>query len=187
MGDFSDFLKNENQNQDAAVSAPAFSITKVVTIFTPLLAGLATALVAAVDQITFTASQVTALVVALFAFLAVTCAADVLARSRVESARRSAEAAVQVAHQEATSAIAVAGKGIDAARAAARGVPARPDAFVRFRSPLAGSVGQNGHRRAGFKIEGVQIVAASNGEFLCLRDGGTRLSWEPADRITFKN
>jgi hypothetical protein len=168
VGEFTDFLKNENKNKAAAVPTPAFSITKVVAIFAPLLTGLATAVAAAFEEITFTASQVTLLVVGLFAFLAITCAADVLARGRVESAKTSAEGAVA------------------AARAAAQAGPAYPQEFIRFSSPLAASVGRNGHRAGGIKFEDVKIVAASGGKFLCLRDAD-RLSWEPANRITFKN
>lgn len=67
--------------ENQAVTAPAFSITKVIATSAVVLAPLGTYLVKAIANVKFTPGQVVALIVAILAVLALTSSADVLARS----------------------------------------------------------------------------------------------------------
>jgi hypothetical protein len=159
------FLNKETQD---GVAAPAFSITKVMAAVAPLVTALVAVLTSALGEVDFTATQVTVLLVALVGFLAITGAADVLARGWVTSAEKAAASAEKVADKEAASALEVAQ------------VPgARSVTWVRFASPLVGRLGPDG------TDEHVKIVAASDAEFLCLHDADAQLSWEPANKVIF--
>lgn len=85
-------LLNSDTKDSAVVQAPAFSLTKVMALVAPLVTGLATWLTTAVleEGTSFTTGQITTLLVALIAFLAVTGAADVLARGIATSAQTTA-------------------------------------------------------------------------------------------------
>lgn len=65
----------------AAVSAPAFSLTKVMSTTALVLTPLTTVLVKAFTKITFSSGEVVALTVGVLGLLALTSAADVIARS----------------------------------------------------------------------------------------------------------
>jgi hypothetical protein len=75
-----------------AVEAPAFSLTKVLGTVALIVGPIATVLVEAFGAIELNAPQYVALAIGLLAFLAVTSAADVLARSVVTAAEMKAEA-----------------------------------------------------------------------------------------------
>jgi hypothetical protein len=87
-----DFLLNRD-HADPAVSAPAFSITKVLTTGVGILTPLAGLLAARLGSLNFSAAEVVTLTVALLGFLAIVTTADVISRSLVTV--RSAPAAAQ--------------------------------------------------------------------------------------------
>jgi hypothetical protein len=86
---FSLFL-NSGKEEAAVVQAPAFSLTKVMALVAPVVTGLTAYLTAAIKNEAFTTGQITTLIVGLMAFLAVTSAADVLARGIATSAHATA-------------------------------------------------------------------------------------------------
>ena len=83
-------LLNSNKEDTAVVQAQAFSLTKVMAVLAPLVTALATWLAGQFKEASFTTGQITTLLVALIAFLAVTGAADVLARGIATSAQTTA-------------------------------------------------------------------------------------------------
>lgn len=75
------FLLNQTADtKEQVVEAPAFSITKVMQVVAPLLTGVVALATSALETVEFSSTQITALIVALIAFLAITSAADVIAR-----------------------------------------------------------------------------------------------------------
>lgn len=90
--DLGEFFLNNGEEQKAAqvVEAPAFSLTKVMAVVAPLITAVVAVVTAAIKDTTFTTAQITALIIALIAFLAVTSAADVLARGIATSAEKTA-------------------------------------------------------------------------------------------------
>jgi hypothetical protein len=89
------FLLNRGQDaQDSTVvEAPAFSLTKVLSTLAVILTPLATLLVKAINDVHFSASNYTVLIVAVLGFLAIAASADVLGRSIATSAEKNAQAA----------------------------------------------------------------------------------------------
>lgn len=75
--------------------APAFSLTKVMATVAPLVTTLVALLSAALPAVDFSSTQITTLLVALLGFLAVTGAADVLARAVAASARHTSTSAAR--------------------------------------------------------------------------------------------
>jgi hypothetical protein len=90
------FLLNKAEDQTEldkqAVEAPAFSLTKVLGTAALIVAPIATVLVEAFGTIELDAPHYVALAIGLLGFLAITSAADVLARSVVTAAEMKAEA-----------------------------------------------------------------------------------------------
>jgi hypothetical protein len=89
-------LLNSGQEESAVVQAPAFSLTKVMAVVAPLVTALATWLATEFKDTSFTTGQITTLLVALIAFLALTGAADVLARGIATSAQTQASARMRM-------------------------------------------------------------------------------------------
>ena len=89
-GLLSRFFLNAGQPQKAPVGAPAFSLTKVMAVVAPLITVLVTVATARLKEVTFTEDQLTVIIVALVAFLALTGSADVLARAVATSAEKRA-------------------------------------------------------------------------------------------------
>ncbi len=81
--------------EDELVEAPAFSLTKVMAAIAPLVTAVVTLLAATLAEVEFTSAEITTLLVVLIAFLAVTGAADVLARAVAASARHAATSAAR--------------------------------------------------------------------------------------------
>ena len=77
------------------VQAPAFSLTKVMATVASLVTTLVAVLTAALPTADFSNAQITTLLVALLGFLAVTGAADVLARAVAASARHASTSAAR--------------------------------------------------------------------------------------------
>jgi hypothetical protein len=74
-------LLNQESSTDKAVDSPAFSLTKVMATAALVLTPVTTYLVKKIGDVNFSSWQVVVLIAAVLAFLAVTAAADVLARS----------------------------------------------------------------------------------------------------------
>ena len=76
------FLLNQTDatSTGQAVEAPAFSLTKVLAVVAPLLTAVTAFATSALEDVEFDSGQITLMIVALVAFLAITAAADVLAR-----------------------------------------------------------------------------------------------------------
>lgn len=93
-----DFLLNDDQSHGGSaaaanpVSAPAFSLTKVLSSAAIVVAPLATWLVDAFTKTDFTSGQIVALTAAILGFLAVASSADVLARAIATAADSRAKA-----------------------------------------------------------------------------------------------
>lgn len=90
-GAFAKLFLNEGA-EAGVVDAPAFSITKVMAVVAPLITAVVALVTSALEDVSFTSSQIVTLIVALIAFLAVTASADVLARGIATSAEKSAAA-----------------------------------------------------------------------------------------------
>src|SRR4051812_47660970 len=89
------FLLNTGADADKqVVEAPAFSLTKVLGAGAVIITPIATIIVDKVQKQTdFKAQHYVALALGLLGFLAITAAADVLARSIVTASKKNAEAA----------------------------------------------------------------------------------------------
>jgi hypothetical protein len=89
LGEF--FLNDSADSKEAAVvEAPAFSLTKVMSVVAPLITAVVALLTTLTTKVTFSSGEVVTLIVALIAFLAITASADVLARGIATSAAKSA-------------------------------------------------------------------------------------------------
>lgn len=86
------FLLNQTDatSTGQAVEAPAFSLTKVLAVVAPLLTAVTAFATSALEDVEFDSGQITLMIVALVAFLAITAAADVLARGIATSAEKKA-------------------------------------------------------------------------------------------------
>jgi hypothetical protein len=161
-----DFLnKGESAVQATVVKSPAFSLTKVMAAVAPLVTLLTTAITSLVKDgnlKAFSTGQVTTLIVALVGFLAITGAADVLARALATSAETSGEAVKTSASTAANSRY----------------------RMVQFGKPLSAKLkmGPNGH-------QDVHVLAASDAsphEFLCLLEDES-VAWSPASDVVFED
>lgn len=90
MGAVRELFLNEGQEDKAVVEAPAFSITKVMAVTAPLVTALVAWATSKLESVTFSSGQVTALIASLIGFLAITGAADVIARGIATSAEKTA-------------------------------------------------------------------------------------------------
>jgi hypothetical protein len=81
---------NEGQEDKTVVEAPAFSITKVMAVVAPLVTALVTWATSQLESVTFTSGQIAAIMASLVGFLAITGAADVIARGLATSAEKAA-------------------------------------------------------------------------------------------------
>lgn len=163
------FLLNESEKtkNQHVVDAPAFSLTKVMAVVAPLLTALVTVATNWIKKNDFTAGQITIIIVALIAFLAVTGAADVLARGIAASAKMTSDAATRTAELTSESTKAAAAMRLR---------------LTPFESAIKGQLHQEG------RDKDVTVVAVSDGtpaEFLCHDDDGA-LTWNPVDKVTLK-
>lgn len=81
---------NEGMEASTVVDAPAFSITKVMAVVAPLVTALVTWATSQLESVEFTSGQIAAIIASLIGFLAVTGAADVIARGLATSAEKAA-------------------------------------------------------------------------------------------------
>ncbi|MDO8146943.1 MULTISPECIES: hypothetical protein [unclassified Isoptericola] len=82
--------KSEEAKGDAVVEGNAFSLTKVLVVLVPVVTSVGTWAVNQLREVEFSSGQITAMVIAVIAFVAVAVAADVLARAVATSAERMA-------------------------------------------------------------------------------------------------
>ena len=97
-----DFLLNrvdEPRPVAQVVEAPAFSLTKVMAIITPLLAGGTAVAARTLDDVDFNATHVIVLIVAVVAFLAVTMSADLLSRGIATASEKVASQRITILQQ----------------------------------------------------------------------------------------
>ena len=162
------FLLNSDvstQTDNGAVSAPAFSLTKVMAVVAPLLTALVSTVLSNIKGVNWSTTDYVWMIVSLVAFLTVTASADVLARAIATSAKRRADAAVRVA----------------ATRADAR------TRLMRFAVPVPGYLAPQG--ADGVRVHVLAASDAEPPEFLCIHDD-TTMTWESAvtfDRPPFGN
>lgn len=105
MGKSIDFLLNlKAPDADTVVTAPAFSLTKVLASAAIVVGPLATYLVDRFSKVSFSSWQIVSLAVALLVFLAITAAADVLGRSIAAAAKVKADAVQAAAVTKAANA-----------------------------------------------------------------------------------
>ncbi|KAB7739771.1 hypothetical protein GA707_20045 [Nostocoides sp. F2B08] len=90
MGAIRELFLNEGQEDKAVVEAPAFSITKVMAVVAPLITALVTWATSRLESVEFTSGQITGIIASLIGFLAITGAADVIARGLATSAEKAA-------------------------------------------------------------------------------------------------
>ncbi len=84
------WLTNEGSESATVVKAPAFSITKITGLGAPVVAAIASLIVANVENLSFDEWQIVALVGGFFLFLAIIVAADVIARGIATAAAQTA-------------------------------------------------------------------------------------------------
>jgi hypothetical protein len=153
------FLLNKSSNtkdRGGVVDAPAFSLTKVMAVLAPVITGLATVVINWIKKKDFTPDQLMVIIVALVAFLAITGAADVIARGIAASAKLTS----------------------DSTTAAAQ-------ARLRM-TPLGTTVKAQLHQDGRDKdVTVVAISDGRPAEFLCY-DADGALTWNPVDELTLK-
>lgn len=93
-----DFFTNGDAKakEGSVVQAQAFSLTKVMAVLAPLVTGVAAWATSRLEDVTFTSAQVTTLIVALIAFLALTASADVIARGVAAASQVQADARAHI-------------------------------------------------------------------------------------------
>jgi hypothetical protein len=154
-----EFLLNQGDEAQAkeVVEAPAFSLTKVLAAGAVVVAPIATLLVEQLQNVDLRAQHYVALAIGVLGFLAITAAADVLARSLAAAAQRNAEAAQNTAHAS------TAGIG----------------QFIQFQDPLAA------HQGTGTARSSVEVLAVAHaGEPYFLVKKGDSINWRPGSDIT---
>ena len=82
-----DFLLNKGGSDDPVVDAPAFSLTKVLTVAAPVVTAAVALIADKLDDMAFRAVHVTALTVAVLGLVAIAGSADVIARSIATNAK----------------------------------------------------------------------------------------------------
>ncbi len=160
-----EFLSNrgENAKTNQVVEAPAFNLTKVLGAGAIIITPIATLLVEALKKHdNFKAQHYVALAIGLLGFLAITAAADMLARSIAVAAKQNAEAAQ---------------RGLDTARVRAVASMAR---LVPFDTPIAA------HRVRAGADEPVKVLAAASADdpYLLVQGEDEKIAWVLADTIT---
>ena len=151
-------LNKTSSRQDTdgtVVSAPAFSLTKVMAVVAPLITALVSTALSRLKDVSWSATDYVWMIVSLVAFLAVTASADVVARAIATSAQKRAEAAVAAAETTASA----------------------RTRMVRFAAPVPAFLPPTGP-----DDRHVHLLAASDAEtpeFLCLHDDRT-MTWETA-------
>lgn len=171
---WSNFSFTNKKEKDLPVMAPAFSLTKVMILLGPLLAGLIAVLSQLVDKwltpddttpgAPLENRDVVALFIALIGFFAVVVSADMLSRGIASSAQH------------------IGASSISAAESRAK--------IIRFPHAINASLNTTEPERdAEHTHEMVQVVAVTAGEppkYLCLhKDENQSLSWQSKNKLDF--
>jgi hypothetical protein len=165
-----DFMLNTGANADKqVVEAPAFSLTKVLGAGAVIITPIATVIIDAVQkQTNFKANHYVALAIGLLGFLAITAAADVLARAIGAAAKSKATAAE---------------KNVDAALEASAAARVRAAAsaarLVPFDTPILAQLVQPG------ADEPVKVLAAASADdpYLLVKREDDTIEWVLATKI----
>ncbi|MCW2817542.1 MAG: hypothetical protein JWR42_329 [Marmoricola sp.] len=147
--------------EGSVVKSPAFSLTKVMAVVAPLVTLVTTTVTSWLKDAAFTPGQITTIIVALIAFLALTGSADVLARAVASYAQASGEAAT-------------------ASATTAAGARNRS---IQFAKPFAARL-----RKTPTSHMDVHVLGASDAtphEYLCLMEDGS-VEWSPAVDVEFQ-
>lgn len=171
----------------AAVESPAFSLTKVLSAGSVIITGIATAVVAALDDKDFKLqpSHVVTLAVGLLGFLAVASAADVIARAIATNKITAAEVDSQQANEKAEEKAARETHEAEEAEAAAKAKAEYRDTenLIPFKKVLAGTYVKEGE----ISPVDLQILGATGGgtaHFLVREGDG--LFWLKAEQVTIQ-
>jgi hypothetical protein len=148
------FLLNRD-SADTAVSAPAYSITKVLATGAGVVTPLAALLVSQIGSVAFSSTEIVALIVAVLAFLAVVSTADVVSRSLASTRTGSVSHSLPVAPEAKSD-----------------------EVLFEFIPVRKGILHQDG------PDPDVQILAG-RGHQLLIAEPGKRLAWVPQDQVTF--
>ena len=161
---FQEHILNQGREEEQVVDAPAFSITKVLGLGAVIIAPLATYVTEQLSEVELESAHYVAIVLGLLGFLAVTAAADVLARGIATAASKSAEVA----------------------EAQAKIVDARRARLMTFESPVAA------HRRVAREPNKpnkrdvpIKLLALAGGQKpYLLAQEGDELNWLPEEDVT---
>ncbi len=146
---------NKGTEDSQVVKAPAFSLTKVMAVVAPVVTALSTAALSWLKSVDFKGPQITVMVVALVAFLAITASADVLARGLATAATTYSAALEKVA-----------------------GARTR---LTVFSTPLTATLVLKGLDEA---IQVIAVSDEDPPAFLCRRADET-IEWRPSKKVTF--
>ena len=160
MATLPQFLLNTGPNAEKkqVVDAPAFSLTKVLASGGVIITPIATVVVAAVEkQADFRPHHYVALAIGLLGFLAITAAADVLARATVTAAQKKTEAAQK---ESATARVHVA-------------------RLIPFEEPVGALRALDG------PDERVEVLAAASADdpYLLVQGTDGKITWVPAKEV----
>ena len=184
-----DFLLNRTgqaKAADAVITAPAFSLTKVMAVAATILTPIAAVIVDQLPKVNLQPVHYVAMALGLLGFLAVTAAADVIARAVATVADKNGEAAKAVATQNAEAAKVVATQNAIAAQASVANL-------IRFDRALPamhvfngdGEKGRSGH----LEQENVFVVAAMQCDglkYLAADPKESSLEWLPEESVVLR-
>jgi hypothetical protein len=168
------FLRNTSPSTSSSqvVEAPAFSLTKVMALVAPLVTGIASVAINVIKKKDFSPGQWTTIIVALIAFLAITSAADVIARGIATSATKSADGLEGAATKVADGLAAAATKASEGLATSASTTAGGRLHMTAFKPTVRAQLSKDG------PDEEVTVVAVS--------DADESLSWEPMANLTLK-
>lgn len=148
------FFLNTDEDESSVVKAPAFSLTKVMIVVAPLLTTLVTFVTDKLPGADLNGTNLAAIVISLVGFLAITGAADVIARGVATSAQAKADATV-------------------AAQTAKSGI-------VRFETPLSGRLALPGPDET---VHVIAASDTEPPKYLCVREDSS-LTWEDSSDVS---
>jgi hypothetical protein len=163
------FLLNRDDEDKQVVEAPAFSVTKVLTLATPVITAVFALLAKRIEDLHFGEAHVTTMIVAVLGMVALIVSADLIARGSATRAKATTEPAEQ----------AESGSAGESAEGAGLTGPA---AVIR----LATSIRAIRVRTGDDDVVTVAAVACEQPpRFLCLYENGS-LSWEKESDLRFQ-
>ena len=149
------FLLNRDST-DTTVSAPAYSITKVLAAGASVVTPLAALLVTQIGSVRFSSAEIVALIVAVLAFLAIVSTADVVSRSLAATKAGSVSHSLPVPSELSSDGV-----------------------LFEFFPVRKGILHLDG------PDPDVEILAG-RGQQLLIAEPGKRLAWVPQEQVTFR-